>query len=185
LDILLNDHNKPIGYTMKYLTDTYQLVRLFTKKFRDVNNIKPNQILKLVQHMQNVIHKNIHPNRILLVDINENNFLVDKQFKTVHFIDVDSYQTPFFPATALMESVRDRHTKGFNENSDWFSFAVLSFQMFIGIHPFRGTHKTIQYPANLCTQESEYPDMTRIIRKCIRVWLQAGFSDIWMMVNII
>jgi hypothetical protein len=28
----------------------------------------------------------------------------------------------------------------FNENTDWFSWAILAFQMMIGIHPYRGNH---------------------------------------------
>ena len=58
------------------------------------------------------------------------------------FIDVDSYQTPGFKATALMDSVRDRHCHNnqFTPDTDWFSFGIVSFQMFIGIHPYKGKH---------------------------------------------
>jgi hypothetical protein len=41
-----------------------------------------------------------------------------------------------------MESVRDRHSSTFSEGTDWFSFAVVSFQLFVGIHPYRGKHPT-------------------------------------------
>jgi len=54
-------------------------------------------------------------------------------------------KTPSFPATVLMESVRDRHAKTFSTDSDWFSFAVVSFQMFVGIHPFKGTYPAFQH----------------------------------------
>ena len=79
----------------------------------------------------------IHSRGILIVDLNEMNFLVAPDFSELFFIDVDSYQTPSFPATVLMESVRDRHAKAFSSDSDWFSFAVVSFQMFVGIHRSR------------------------------------------------
>jgi hypothetical protein len=41
-----------------------------------------------------------------------------------------------------MESVRDRKgPKGkFTELTDWFSFAVVTFQMYTGIHPYKGYH---------------------------------------------
>jgi hypothetical protein len=84
--------------------------------------------------------RHIHTKGVLIVDLNELNFLVSEDFKEVFFIDVDSYQTPSFPATVLMERVRDRHVHTFTANSDWFSFAVVSFQMFVGIHPFKGTY---------------------------------------------
>jgi hypothetical protein len=56
---------------------------------------------------------------------------------------VDSYQTRGFPATAILDSVRDRHATGFSEATDWFAFAVVSFQMFVGIHPYKGKHPTL------------------------------------------
>jgi len=38
--------------------------------------------------------------------------------------------------------IRDRTIKKqqWNKDSDWYSFAILTFQMWIGIHPFRGKH---------------------------------------------
>lgn len=137
--LLLDKNNKPIGYSMRYLKNTSALCQLFTKAFRDRNQISPDMMLDLVRGMQEtVVH--IHGKKILIVDLNEMNFLVDSGFKETYFIDVDSYQTKNFPATALMESVRDRHSKTFNEGTDWFSFAIVSFQMFIGIHPYKGKH---------------------------------------------
>jgi hypothetical protein len=76
--------------------------------------------------------------------LNELNFLVAQDFSDLFFIDVDSYQTPSFPATVLMESVRDRHANEFTTESDFFSLAVVSFQMFVGIHPFKGTYAPLQ-----------------------------------------
>jgi hypothetical protein len=39
-----------------------------------------------------------------------------------------------------MPSVRDYRTNGFSELTDWFSFAIISFQLFVGLHPFKGRH---------------------------------------------
>jgi hypothetical protein len=86
----------------------------------------------------------VHSKGILVVDLNEMNFLVAEDFSEVYFIDVDSYQTPSFPASALMESVRDRHARAFTTCSDWFSFAVVSFQTFVGIHPYKGSSPPMQ-----------------------------------------
>jgi hypothetical protein len=139
-DIIVDSKNHEIGYTMKYVRDTYTLCQLFTKAFRVRNSIKPESILDLVRQMQDTIHY-VHNHNILLVDLNEFNFLVDEMFKDVYFIDVNSYQTPHYPAMAIMDSIRDRHCNGkFTKVSDWFSFAVISFQMFIGIHPYKGKH---------------------------------------------
>jgi len=124
---------KAIGYTMRYVPKNVPLCRIFTKTFKDKNNITPEMSLDLILNMQETI-SHIHSKKILVVDLNEMNFLSCKKFKEIYFIDVDSYQTPSHPATALMESVRDRHMKPgiFTQDTDWFAFAVVSFQVFIG-----------------------------------------------------
>ena len=142
-ELVLNTRNKPVGYTMRHISNTYALCQIFTKAFKTRNKVTPEMMLELVKKMQNTI-SHIHSKGILIVDLNEMNFLVDKKLTDVYFIDVDSYQTKNFPATAIMPSIKDRHTNGFNKMTDWFSFGIVSFQMFIGIHPFKGKHPTLK-----------------------------------------
>jgi len=141
--LVLDKKNKPIGYTMKHVPKTYALCQIFPKAFRDRTGMDTKNVLNLVQKMQKTII-DIHKEKILIVDLNEMNFLIDKKFKDAYFIDVDSYQTQSFPATAIMESIRDRHNKTFSELTDWFSFSVVSFQMFCGIHPYKGKHPSVK-----------------------------------------
>jgi hypothetical protein len=139
-EILVDAKNQNVGYTMKFIQDSYTLCQIFTKAFRLRNNIKHDTVIDLVRQMQRTI-QHIHNHNILLVDGNEFNFLLDNKFKEVYFIDVNSYQTPHYPAMAIMDSIRDRHAHNkFNKMTDWFSFALVSFQMFIGIHPYKGKH---------------------------------------------
>lgn len=138
-DVLIDPKNKPVGYTMKFVKDTYALCQLFTKSFRDRNSVTPDIVLDLVRKLQELI-KHVHSHNILIVDLNELNFLASNDFKDIYAIDVDSYQTSGFPATALMESIRDRHNKNFSTLTDWFAFAIVSFQLFVGIHPYKGKH---------------------------------------------
>lgn len=144
MDIILDSKNNHIGYTMRYVTDTYALCQLFNKVFKQRNSLTTQQIFDLIVKMQNGI-KHIHDKGILIVDCNEMNFLINQTFDEVYFIDVDSYQTPTYKATVLMESIRDRHCKNnqFTKGTDWFSWAIVTFQMFIGIHPYKGKHKTV------------------------------------------
>lgn len=142
-DVLIDVKNKPVGYTMKFVKDTHALCKLFNKSFRDRNKITPEMTLDLVRKLQEIT-KHVHDKNSLIVDLNELNFLTSDDFKNIYAIDVDSYQTPGFPATALMESIRDRHTKGFSPLTDWFAFAIVSFQLFIGIHPYKGKHPQIK-----------------------------------------
>lgn len=143
-NILLDSKNKAIGYTMRYVSDTHPLCQVFTKAFRNKHGIDEQKTLDLVRQMQATVDF-IHKQGILIVDLNEMNFLVNSTFDEIYFIDVDSYQTKSYPPTALMESVRDRHSPNvFNQGTDWFSFAIVSFQLFIGIHPYKGKHPTIK-----------------------------------------
>src|ERR1051326_3145868 len=144
LELIIDSRNRPVGYSMRSAGKAYSLCQLFPKAFRQRNNITPDLMLRLVRQLQTGV-SHIHSRGILIVDLNEMNFLVASDFGELFFIDVDSYQTPSFPATVLMESVRDRHAKTFSSDSDWFSFAVVSFQMFVGIHPFKGTYPAFQH----------------------------------------
>lgn len=147
LDLIVDGSNNPVGYSMRNVSKAHALCQLFPKAFRQRNNLTPELTLNLVRHLQTGV-AHVHNNGILIVDLNEMNFLVSTDFRELFFIDVDSYQTPSFPATVLMESVRDRHATRFTTESDWFSFAIVSFQMFVGIHPFKGTYPPLQHLAD-------------------------------------
>ena len=145
--LLLDKKNTPIGYTMKLVKDTHALCQLFTKAFRQRNNITPEQMIKLVRVFQEMIAF-VHSKHILVVDLNEMNFLADNTFKELYAIDVNSYQTPHYPATVIMDSIKDRHCNGkFTEGTDWFSWGIVSFQMLIGIHPYKGKHPKFEHLA--------------------------------------
>jgi hypothetical protein len=186
LDIILK-RNKPVGYTMSYLHNTYSLCQLFPKAFKQRNNLTPKKVLKLVQGMQESV-RNIHNGGVLIVDANEMNFLVDENFKGVFFIDVDSYQTSNFPATALMDSVKDWKANGkWSNGSDWFSWGIVSFQMFMGIHPFKGKHPSVkglihrmQQGISVFNGDVSVPKMVPsldAIPQVYRDWYRAVFED--------
>ncbi len=142
-DYLYDAKGKTIGFTMKYVHNVEFLCQLFNNNYLQVNKISPTDIVELVKEMQKVLNNNIHRANCLAVDFNQMNFLVDKKkFKTPYFIDTDSYQTPSFPATALMDCVRDRKaTPGkFNILTDWYSWGIVTFWLYIGTHPYRGSH---------------------------------------------
>lgn len=143
LAIILDAKSRVAGYSMRAVGRSYALCQLFPGAFRRRNNLTHEATLRLVRRMQEGV-SHVHSKGILVVDLNEMNFLVAEDFSEVYFIDVDSYQTASFPASALMESVRDRHARTFDAGSDWFSFAVVSFQTFVGIHPYKGNYPPMQ-----------------------------------------
>lgn len=139
-DVLFDEKGNEIGFTMQYVSGTISLTQLFTTSFRQRFNVSEADSVKLVNRMIEVTQF-IHDNKVLIVDGNEFNYLVDEKTLVVpYFIDVDSYQTRSYGATAIMPSVRDLHSKTFTELSDWFSFAVVATQIFVGIHPYKGKH---------------------------------------------
>ena len=144
IDIVTNANGKSIGYTTKFIAKASPLCSMFPRAYRDRNGITQDIVLSLVKRLQEMID-NIHSAQILIVDLNEMNFLLNSSHDKIYGIDVDSYQTPHFPATALMDTIRDRHSPNtFNEGTDWFAYAITSFQMFCGIHPYKGKHPTLK-----------------------------------------
>lgn len=143
---------KPLGYTTKFIDNAEPLLKFFTRTFKDDNNITPTMINALVKQTQLIVG-DVHAAKCLVVDLNELNVMAQINSSTIDpwFIDVDSYSTPSFKATAIMDSVRDRRvskvdSKGIlhynpDEMSDWFSWAIITFCLYTNIHPFRGSHK--------------------------------------------
>jgi len=143
-DLVYNDKQDVIGFTMAWLgDDMYALCKLFTTGFRNSNQVSDDQTLELIENIKEATIY-IHEQKFLIVDGNELNYMVDQDFVTPYFIDINAWKTPSFPPSAIMPSIRDYRSKDFSELTDWFSFAIVSFQLFIGIHPFKGKHPKYQ-----------------------------------------
>ena len=138
-NLLLDGKSQVVGYTMDFVKGV-PICKLFTNDFRNRNNIQPESINKLVINIIDGIVF-IHDNKCLLIDGNEMNYMVDNStYEIPYFIDVNGYQTPSFPATVIMPSIRDWNAKDFTPLTDWYSFAIVSCQLYVGIHPFKGKH---------------------------------------------
>lgn len=140
-----------LGYTTRFIDNVEPLLKYFTRSFKTDNNIDFKMINELVKQMQLTV-ADVHAAQCLIVDLNELNVLVEIKGNQIipWFIDTDSYSTPSFKATAIMNSVMDRKASTTDKNgklhynptieSDWFSFAVLAFWLYSNIHPYRGGH---------------------------------------------
>jgi serine/threonine protein kinase len=184
--LTISGRKDPVGYTMRYVKDTIAMCPLFTKGFKKRNNITTDNILKIVRQLREGV-EHIHSKNILVVDLNETNFLVDQQFKNVYFIDVDSYQTKNYPATALMDSVKDWHANGkWTQGSDWFSWGIISFQLFIGLHPYKGKHSSLNMEERMKKNISVFNKDVSVPRvaenfdtipQAYKEWYKAVFED--------
>lgn len=144
-DVLLDSSGKPVGYEMRAVPESFTLAETFAPAFRRREGLTHDKMFGLVKKIRDGVH-HAHEKDVLIVDMNELNFLVGKSFEDVFFIDCDSYQTRSFPATAIMENIRDPKVVNnkFSTLSDWFSFAVLSFQMMTAVSPYRGRHPSVK-----------------------------------------
>jgi len=129
----------PIGYYMDYV-EAEPMARLFTSDFQKGVGFGKDEMVKLTHNMQETVRA-AHNHQAVMVDANEMNWLVDlrKQKEPVpRVIDVDSWAIGNWPAQVIMPSIRDWHSQGFDQNTDWFAWGIVSFQIYTGIHPYKG-----------------------------------------------
>lgn len=136
LDVLYDNQHQMIGY---YMTpaEGVPLMKTFTNSWRDLNGFDDRQAVSLVENMRSAVAV-AHGMGAIMVDGNETNYLAKGIEPRI--IDIDSWQIGKHPATAIMPSIKDYHATTFDAGSDWFSWAIVSFQVMTGIHPYKGTH---------------------------------------------
>lgn len=179
---------KHVGHTFRFVRDTWALCQLFPRAFREREGLGHDDAIALMRRIQEAVTA-VHRAGVLVVDLNEMNLLVSRDFSTPYFIDVDSYQTIHYPATAIMPSVRDPLVRGhdFTEMSDWFSFGIVAFQLLVGIHPFKGKHPKVRgledrmragisvFDASVSVPKVAYP--LDVVPDVYEAWFRALFVD--------
>lgn len=138
-DIVFDRYNDPIGFYMPFVKGE-PLSRVFTNDFRNRENFDDDNASVLTDRMREVVQF-AHDNKAILVDANEMNWLI-----TVHgangpeprAIDVDSWAIDRWGAKVIMPSIRDWHVQKFDERTDWFAWGIVTFQIYAGIHPYKG-----------------------------------------------
>ncbi len=138
---VVNDtKGNPIGIYMPF-AEGEALPRIFTTSYWNREGFEIGDAKTLVDRMRETM-RFAHDHRAVMVDPNELNWiasLVKKNEPEPRAIDVDSWAIGRFGPKAIMLSVKDWHTKEFNHLTDWFAWGIVSFQIFTGIHPYRGT----------------------------------------------
>lgn len=140
-NIVLDTGGRAVGIEMPYIPKTEYLCKLFTMGYRSAQGITPTMIAALVKRAQDTLTE-IHRRHFLVVDYNPFNFLTNPTFDEYYHIDVDSWQTPSYKADAIMASIADPLVKNnqFTELSDWYSWATVMFETYMGCHPHKGRH---------------------------------------------
>jgi hypothetical protein len=116
------------------------LPRVFTSDWRRRNAFGDRATSLLASRMHEVVEF-AHSNGAIMVDANEFNWTADASRlddPTPRNLDVDSWSIGPWPGQAIMPSIRDWQTQGFTTSSDWFGWGVVTFQLYTGIHPYKG-----------------------------------------------
>jgi hypothetical protein len=144
LGIATTGAGDPVGHYLSYVEDPpvgHPLSRVFTNDFYQQEGFNAKLASMLVDRMRETVMF-AHDKGAILIDPNELNWfaLSVKKDPEPRIIDVDSWVVGSMPSTvAVMPSIRDWHAKGFGRESDWFSWAIVTFQIYTGIHPYKGT----------------------------------------------
>ncbi len=138
--VVTDGKGKPIGIYMPW-AEGEALPRIFTNAFRNREKFGDGEAHTLVARMHETTVF-AHDRNAVMVDANELNwiaFLAGKNGPEPRAIDVDSWAVGRFGPKAIMPSIKDWHTNGYTKLSDWFSWGIVTFQIFTGIHPYRGS----------------------------------------------
>ncbi len=131
---------KPIGYWAPYV-EGMMLPPFFTTDHRQQVGFGDKETNDAVGQIREVVLA-AHGGGATLVDPNELNWLLHwggKGMPEVSAIDVDAWAIGRWGASVIMPSIRDYHANGFTFASDWFSVGIVTFQLYTGIHPYKGT----------------------------------------------
>ena len=137
--LVQDEQGRSLGFYMPWV-EGEPMSRVFVSDFRTRTSFGDKEALMLVDRMRETV-QHTHGHSITMVDANELNWLVkypDKAGPQPFVIDVDSWAVGNWPATVIMPSIRDWHAKAFNQFTDWFAWGIVTFQVFTGIHPYKG-----------------------------------------------
>lgn len=169
LELLYNSKGGVIGYTMKYIDQSFfPLSNLYSKNFCKTNGITKKVKMKVIERLIAAVQY-AHKEGIVIGDLNQFNILVNDK-GVVKFIDTDSYETPGHPHTRiLLDEIRDYYYQGrVNKESDFFALSILTFNMLAFLHPFKGMHKRFKKTGDRMIQKLPVfiNDPEIIIPKC-------------------
>lgn len=137
--LVLDDQRQPVGFFMPFV-EGEPMSRVFVSDFRARTGFADKDAVALAASMHEIVAY-AHGAQALMVDANELNWMVGFSKGTpaaATVIDVDSWAVGRWPATVIMPSIRDWHSHSFDRSTDWFAWGVVAFQIFTGIHPFKG-----------------------------------------------
>lgn len=123
-----------LGLVMPWINGD-PLLMAFNNNWRQTHNVTSDTDALWTEQIRVLVDR-VLASGARMVDANEWNYLISKN--NIWAIDADSWCIPGMHATAQMPSIKDWHTPVESPESDWFAAAVVSFQLWTGIHPYKG-----------------------------------------------
>lgn len=145
-----NPSGLAVGFAMPLLPGGFEeIASLSNKKYRASYQVTTKDVVETFLDALPTLANEVHKQGFVVGDYNDLNILFAG--KKVYFIDVDSWQFGKFPCPVATESFLDPTLYGvdlskkpaFTPGNDWYSFAVMLFKSLLLVHPFGGTHKTL------------------------------------------
>ncbi len=137
--LVLNSASEAVGHYLPFVENGKPLSMVFTNEFWTKEGFDQNNASDLVSGMRDAVDF-AHQHAALLIDANELNWFALLTGKAEpRIIDVDSWAIGKWPASVIMPSIRDWNSKTFGEGTDWFAWGVVTFQVYTGLHPYKGT----------------------------------------------
>jgi hypothetical protein len=134
--LIKDDGGRPVGYVMPWV-DGWALPLAFTNDWRTANKFTDDNAATFASKMREVVTFT-HSHGAIMGDPNELNIL--GVGNDPRYIDVDPWVLPGYPGDKILPTIRDWHSPLFTQEADWFAWAVVTFQLFVGVHPYRGGH---------------------------------------------
>ncbi len=131
-----------IGFIMDMVpSDFFPLHSAFNSNYCQRNNLTESWKLSVSQKLITCLNY-IHSLNIVIGDFSGFNILAHKN-GDIAFIDVDSYETPGNKHSGrLLHDIRDFYHNGeISKNADYFSLAVVIFNLITTVHPYKGIHQ--------------------------------------------
>lgn len=183
--LALDASGAPIGHFMP-LAKGEPLARYFSPSWRQKNGVGRDELIGLAEKMRLAVER-LHAEGVTGGDINEFNWVVAGG--EPRLFDCDSWGVGGLAVSAMLPSIADPLAHGrYGPSSDWFAFAVLAFQLFIGAHPYRGSHpdfgrqalaERMASGASLFDPKASAPPSARDLSEIppgLRRWMQAVLS---------
>lgn len=135
----------PIGYAMPFVPDAWSWTQLVPPAFWARHGLTVAHAIDLCIELSRMLAA-VHAAGCCVGDLSGNNVLVAPGEMTPRLVDTDSFATPSFAATAITPEIADPRAPAgcVSPATDWFAFAVLVFELFTGLHPFKGKHPTVK-----------------------------------------